>query len=40
MFVTLVLFLNAWVAVTASQTGSTQPTVISLPHGEVSYSFA
>jgi hypothetical protein len=37
MFVTLVLFLNAWVAVTASQTASTQPTVISLPHGEVSH---
>src|SRR5260370_38442867 len=32
----LVLFLNAWVAVVASQTGSTQPKVISVPQGEVS----
>jgi hypothetical protein len=33
----LVLFLNAWAEVIASQTGSTQPTVISLPQGEVSH---
>lgn len=33
----LVLFLNAWVVLIASQTGSTQPKVISLPHGEVSH---
>ncbi|SRR5216683_150048 len=33
----LVLFLNAWVAVVASQTGSTQPKVISVPQGEVSH---
>src|SRR5260370_36058926 len=32
----LVLFLNAWVAGVASQTGSTQPKVISVPQGEVS----
>ena len=33
----LVLFLNPWVAVTATQTASAQGTVISLPQGEASH---
>lgn len=33
----LVSFLSAWVAVIASQTGSTQSNVISLPQGRVSH---
>lgn len=37
MFLALVFFLNAWVAVTTNQNGPPQPTVISLPHGEVSH---
>ena len=37
MLSALVLFLNAWVAVTASQTASTQRTVIPLPQGEASH---
>lgn len=33
----LVLFLKAWAVATESQSRSTQPKVISLPHGEVSH---